>query len=102
MSSGGGKKVSRDLDLCNLFIKFFLFTINLIVWLLGVAFLALGIYAVVLSFDGTVEIIGANVVSTPGIILIVLGVILIVVGFCGWLGALREIFVLLVIVSLLD
>ena len=32
MSSGGGKKVSRDLDLCNLFIKFFLFTINLIVW----------------------------------------------------------------------
>ena len=43
--------------------------------------------------------VGATTLSIPGIVLVVLGVFLVVVGFCGWLGALREIFVLLVIVS---
>lgn len=89
------------MNLCNLLIKFFLFVVNLIVWLLGLGILALGIYAIILSTEDTLQVVGSNTLSVPGIVLVVLGVFLVVVGFCGWLGALREIFFLLVIYCIL-
>lgn len=66
---------------------------------MGLGILALGIYAIILSTEDTLQVVGSNTLSVPGIVLVVLGVFLVVVGFCGWLGALREIFFLLVIVS---
>ena len=67
--------------------------------LLGLGILALGIYAIVLSNEAALQVVGSTTLSVPGIVLVVLGVFLVVVGFCGWLGALREIFILLVVVS---
>lgn len=67
--------------------------------LLGLGILALGIYAIILSNEAALQVVGSTTLSVPGIVLVVLGVFLVVVGFCGWLGALREIFFLLVIVS---
>ena len=69
--------------------------------LLGIAILALGIYVIVLSSDPAIQNIAGSSLSAPGIVLVILGVLLVVIGFCGWLGALREIFVLLVVVSVL-
>lgn len=66
---------------------------------MGLAILALGIYAIILSNEDALQVVGSSTLSVPGIVLVILGVFLVVVGFCGWLGALREIFVLLVIVS---
>ncbi|XP_003388341.1 PREDICTED: tetraspanin-14-like [Amphimedon queenslandica] len=83
----------------NLFIKFFLFIMNFLVWLLGCALLAAGIFAQVEI--GTLNEIGVgSLLSSPSIILICLGGIMFILGFCGCLGALREIFLLLVIYAI--
>ena len=67
--------------------------------LLGCALLAAGAFA--LSEAGTLNDIGlGSILASPSIILIILGTVMFILGFCGCLGALREIFFLLVIVSL--
>ena len=40
-----------------------------------------------------------SVLVSPGIVLIILGSIMFILGFLGCLGALREVFILLVVVS---
>lgn len=86
----------NDFGWCNLFIKFALFVMNFLVWLLGCALLAAGAFA--LSEAGTLSDIGlGSILASPSIILIILGTVMFILGFCGCLGALREIFFLLVI-----
>lgn len=45
------------------------------------------------------ELMLGGAISAPAIFLIVIGVLLFIIGFCGCFGALLEIFFLLVIVS---
>ena len=60
--------------------------------------MAAGIYTQVESEQ--LNMVGLSAILTsPGIILIVLGGVIFLIGFFGCLGALREIFLLLVIVS---
>lgn len=65
--------------------------------LLGVAFLAIGIYVQVESTFDMLRL--SSVLTSPAIIMIILGGVLFILGFCGCLGALLEVFFLLVIVS---
>ncbi len=59
--------------------------------------LAIGIYVQVEStFD---ELMLGSLLTSPAIIIIILGSLLLILGFCGCLGALLEIFFLLIIVS---
>lgn len=66
--------------------------------MLGCALLAAGIFAQIEI--GALEDIGVDgLLYSPSIILICLGGVMFILGFCGCLGALREVFILLVIVS---
>ena len=66
--------------------------------LVGAILLAVGIFAQVEA--GTLNEFGVgDVLASPAIIIIILGAVLFILGFSGCLGALREVFILLVIVS---
>lgn len=65
--------------------------------LLGVALLAIGIYVQVESTFDMLRL--SSVLTSPAIVMIILGGLLFILGFCGCLGALLEVFFLLVIVS---
>ena len=65
--------------------------------LLGIALLAIGIYVQVeTTFD---RLMLSDAFTNPAIGMIVIGSMLFILGFCGCLGALLEVFFLLVIVS---
>lgn len=64
--------------------------------LLGAALLAIGIYVQVETAFEMLEL--TSLLTNPAIVMIVLGSVLFILGFCGCLGALLEIFFLLVIV----
>lgn len=68
----------------------------LIFQLLGVALLAIGIYVQVESTFDMLRL--SSVLTSPAIVMIILGGLLFILGFCGCLGALLEVFVLLVTV----
>ncbi|XP_064401853.1 tetraspanin-33-like [Halichondria panicea] len=84
---------------CNLVIKFLLFLTNIILWLLGVVILAIGIYVQVET--GFSDLSLGSVLTSPAIVLIIIGAVLFVVGFCGCFGALLELFPLLLIYAII-
>lgn len=59
--------------------------------------LAIGIYVQVET--GFSDLSLGSVLTSPAIVLIIIGAVLFVVGFCGCFGALLELFPLLLIVS---
>lgn len=65
--------------------------------LLGVGLLAIGIYVQVESTFDMLRL--SSILTSPAIVMIIIGALLFILGFCGCLGALLEIFFLLVIVS---
>lgn len=83
----------------NLLLKFVLFLINFGIWVLGLLLLAVGIYV---QFEKTFSDLQLDdVLTNPAIALIVAGVLLCIIGFCGCVGALREVFFLLIIYAVL-
>lgn len=98
-SGKSSKKSKKNWNYCNLVIKYLLFLINTVIWLLGIALLALGIYVQVeKTFD---MLMLGSVLTNPSIIIIILGGLLFIIGFCGCLGALLELFYLLIIYCIL-
>lgn len=69
----------------------------LIIQLLGIFCLAIGIFVQTESSFQDLNL-GA-IITSPAIVLIVIGAVLFIIGFCGCFGALLELFVLLIIVS---
>lgn len=78
-----------------------LFTISFslsLLQILGMALLAIGIYVQVeTAFDGLQL---NDLITNPSIAMIILGSVLFLIGFCGCLGALLELFILLIVVRL--
>ena len=67
--------------------------------LVGMALLGIGIY---LHVETAIDNLGlGGLLSNPAIILIIIGSVLFLLGFCGCFGALLELFILLVIVRTL-
>lgn len=99
----GAEENGRSFGWCNLIIKYLLFLTNVLIWLVGMAILALGIYIQVDQSLATIEqdLMLGQAISAPAIFLIVIGALLFIIGFCGCFGALLEIFFLLVIYSIL-
>ncbi|XP_062506499.1 tetraspanin-33-like [Corticium candelabrum] len=70
----------------SLWVKYTIFFFNLFFWLVGGALLGVGLWA---RFDKGWESVG-SLTTDPAIVLIVIGCVTFIVGFCGCLGALRE------------
>ena len=67
--------------------------------IVGMALLGIGIY---LQVETAIDNLGlSGLLSNPAIILIIIGSVLFLLGFCGCFGALLELFFLLVIVRTL-
>lgn len=67
--------------------------------IVGIALLGIGIY---LQVETAIDNLGlSGLLSNPAIILIIIGSVLFILGFCGCFGALLELFFLLVIVRTL-
>ncbi|XP_065896747.1 tetraspanin-33-like isoform X2 [Dysidea avara] len=84
---------------CNLLAKFFLFVVNILIWILGGALLAIGIIAELQKEDyGDVS---SSVLASPAIICIIIGSVLFLLGLLGAVGALVELYYVLMIYVLL-
>lgn len=70
----------------SLWVKYTIFFFNLVFWLVGGALLGIGLWA---RFDKGWESV-ESLSTDPAIVLIVIGCVTFLVGFCGCLGALRE------------
>ncbi|EDO46715.1 predicted protein [Nematostella vectensis] len=67
--------------------KYFIFTLNFIVWVVSIVFIGVGSWAH--SEKDKYNTMG-NLVASPSIILIAVGIFMFLVAFCGCIGALRE------------
>ncbi|XP_065896749.1 tetraspanin-14-like [Dysidea avara] len=86
-------------NFCNLLAKFFLFVVNVLIWILGCVLLAAGIIAELQKEDyGDVS---SSVLASPAIICIIIGSILFLLGILGSVGALVELYYVLMIYVLL-
>ena len=70
----------------SLWVKYTIFFFNLLFWVVGGALLGVGLWA---RFDKGWESV-ESLTTDPAIVLIVVGCVTFIVGFCGCLGALRE------------
>ncbi|XP_065896761.1 tetraspanin-33-like [Dysidea avara] len=83
----------------NLLIKYLLFVVNLLIWILGGALLAIGIIAELQKEDyGDVS---SSVLASPAIACMTIGSVLFVLGLLGCLGALVEMYYALMLYAIL-
>ncbi|XP_075706855.1 leukocyte surface antigen CD53 [Rhinoderma darwinii] len=92
---------------CIQMLKYILFTFNLLFWATGCAVIAIGIYFVVHNAYGT--LLPNNPSITIGNVLILFGCIIMVFGFLGCMGAIKEnkcllltFFILLLLILLIE
>ncbi|KAK1169189.1 tetraspanin-33-like [Acipenser oxyrinchus oxyrinchus] len=71
----------------NPWIRYFLFIFSLLFWVFSLLIIAIGVYAKVEKATDTVR---DTFLIDPAIILIVVGVVMFFITFCGCIGALRE------------
>ncbi|XP_065896748.1 tetraspanin-17-like [Dysidea avara] len=82
-------------SVCNFLSKYILFVVNIIIWILGSILLAVGIIAELQKEDyGDVS---SSILASPAIICITIGSILFLLGVLGSVGALVELYYVLII-----
>ncbi|XP_014849891.1 PREDICTED: tetraspanin-33 [Poecilia mexicana] len=82
-ATGSGK----DFTFVNSFVKYLLFFFNLMFWVISLLMVAVGIYArTVKHAEATLTSLSLD----PAVMLIVVGVLIFLVTFCGCVGSLRE------------
>lgn len=91
VSAVQAKNRRKDTGCCSLrFLRSSVIVFNIIFWITGVTFLAVGIWALASKHD-YINLLGSNTYSATTFLFLSVGVIIILVGFLGCLGALREI-----------
>ena len=88
---GGGKAKSKA---CTLFT-----TVACLPQLLGVALLGAGVYALTAPETNLENLDADNFLTAPAILLCIIGGLLFILGFCGCFGALLELYIPLIVVS---
>lgn len=90
-SAGRAKNRRKDTGCCSLpFLRSSMVAFNVIFWLTGLTFLGVGIWALAVKHD-YISLLGNNTYSATTFLFLSVGVVIILVGFLGCLGALREI-----------
>ncbi|XP_025085965.1 CD151 antigen-like isoform X2 [Pomacea canaliculata] len=85
------KNRRKETGCCSVtFLRSVLVVFNVIFWLTGLTFLGLGIWALASRHD-YIGLLGNNTYSTTTFLFLSVGVLIILVGFMGCLGALRQI-----------
>ncbi|XP_043944035.1 tetraspanin-33-like [Protopterus annectens] len=82
----------EDFSFINPLVKYFLFVFSFLFWIVSLLMIGLGIYA---KMEKATDTVWEAFFVDPAIILIVVGVIMFFITFCGCTGALRENIVLL-------
>ncbi|XP_014911751.1 tetraspanin-33 [Poecilia latipinna] len=83
----GATGSDKDFTFVNSFVKYLLFFFNLIFWVISLVMVAVGIYArTVKHAEATLTSLSLD----PAVMLIVVGVLIFLVTFCGCVGSLRE------------
>ncbi|XP_065831719.1 tetraspanin-33-like [Oscarella lobularis] len=79
--------MGREESEVSLWIKYTIFAFNFIFWIIGCVLFGVGLYA---EFNKGWENIKETFSTDPAIILLIVGALIFIIGFCGCLGALRE------------
>ncbi|KAJ8262246.1 hypothetical protein GJAV_G00164250 [Gymnothorax javanicus] len=87
MGKGRRPGSQEDISLVNPVVKYLLFTFNLIFWVISVVMVAIGIYARVMKHA---EAALSYVSVDPAMLLLIAGVLMFFITFCGCVGSLRE------------
>ncbi|XP_077401337.1 tetraspanin-33 [Vanacampus margaritifer] len=80
-------RYDEDVSFVNPVVKYLLFVFNFLFWLIATAMMAIGVYARVAKHAETAL---ACLAVDPAMMLLVVGVVMFVVTFCGCVGSLRE------------
>ncbi|XP_048355124.1 tetraspanin-33 isoform X1 [Sphaerodactylus townsendi] len=88
-ASGGssGAPQGEDFSFVSPLVKYLLFFFNMIFWMISMVMVAVGIYARLMKHA---EAALACLAVDPAILLIVVGVLMFFITFCGCIGSLRE------------
>ncbi|XP_057712081.1 tetraspanin-33 isoform X2 [Corythoichthys intestinalis] len=78
---------NEDFSFVNSVVKYLLFIFNFIFWLIATAMIAIGVYARVIKHAETAL---ACLAVDPAMMLLVVGVLMFIITFCGCVGSLRE------------
>jgi hypothetical protein len=90
----------NDFGWCNIAVKFLLFVTNFIVWLLGVALLGAGVYVLTAPETNLDNLDADNFLTAPAVLLCIIGGLLFILGFCGCFGALLELYIPLIVYTI--
>ncbi|KAG8450865.1 hypothetical protein GDO86_003218 [Hymenochirus boettgeri] len=73
---------------CLSVLKYLMFCFNFLFWVIGCSIIAIGIYLVINNIYG--DLLSSNPSITVGNALIAIGIIIMVFGFLGCMGAIKE------------
>ncbi|KAM9772451.1 tetraspanin-33 [Syngnathus typhle] len=80
-------RYDEDFSFVNPVVKYLLFFFNFIFWLIAMIMIAIGVYARVAKHAETAL---ACLAVDPAVMLLVIGVLMFIITFCGCVGSLRE------------
>uniref|UniRef100_A0A8D0C560 Tetraspanin n=1 Tax=Salvator merianae TaxID=96440 RepID=A0A8D0C560_SALMN len=86
-SGGSPAPPGEDFSFVSPLVKYLLFFFNLVFWLISMVMVAVGVYARLMKHA---EAVMACLAVDPAILLIVVGILMFFITFCGCIGSLRE------------
>ncbi|KAK5848846.1 hypothetical protein PBY51_008534 [Eleginops maclovinus] len=84
---GGGRRGEHDYSFVSPVVKYLLFLFNFIFWIISLVMVAIGVYARMMKHA---EAAVACLSVDPAMMLLVVGVLMFIITFCGCVGSLRE------------
>ncbi|XP_015247097.1 PREDICTED: tetraspanin-33 isoform X1 [Cyprinodon variegatus] len=83
----GASRSDKDFTFISPVVKYLLFLFNFIFWVVSLVMVAIGVYARVIKHAETTL---ASLSLDPAVMLIVVGILMFIITFCGCVGSLRE------------
>ncbi|TSK13362.1 Tetraspanin-33 [Bagarius yarrelli] len=86
MGNRGAAQRNEEFSFVSPVVKYLLFFFNTIFWIISVVLMAIGVYARISKHDTAIAFLTVD----PSIILLIVGVLMFFLTFCGCVGSLRE------------